>query len=148
MISPKTVLTILFILCLNAVGFSQTNLTWDDLADVTFETKFDEEYEYYYLAPIIGKQIRRYEGKEVLIKGYFLDLSGSGEILLLSKNPMAQCFFCGGAGPETIIEVNFKEKPSFKTDNIVLITGVLEINTDDIDQCNFILNDATGQLVK
>lgn len=60
---------------------------------------------------------------------------------------MASCFFCGGAGPETIIEVIFKKKPPFKTDQIVEITGILELNADDVDHCNYILKEATGKLI-
>ncbi|MBS9463948.1 homoserine dehydrogenase [Flagellimonas sp. 389] len=60
---------------------------------------------------------------------------------------MASCFFCGAAGPETIIEVNFKEKPPFRTDQIVTVTGILELNRNNVDHCNYILKAATGQLI-
>ena len=45
---------------------------------------------------------------------------------------MASCFFCGVGGPETAIELQFKTKPTFKMDDIVKITGTLELNRDDI----------------
>ena len=61
---------------------------------------------------------------------------------------MASCFFCGASGPESVIEINFKSVPPFKTDQIVTITGVLELNKYDVDHFNYILNNAEGQLTE
>ncbi|MEO1012967.1 MAG: hypothetical protein AAFX53_16835 [Bacteroidota bacterium] len=126
---------------------AQEQLTWEDFADVSFVPEYNEKYDVHFLMPSFGEKISAYKGKQVLIKGYFLDISGSGEVFLVSQNPMASCFFCGAAGPETIIEVNFKEKPPFKTDQIVTVTGTLELNRNNVDHCNYILKEATGQLV-
>ena len=68
-------------------------------------------------------------------------------MFLLSKNPLASCFFCGGAGPETVIEVYFKEKPPYKTDDVVEITGKLQLNVDDVSKANYILNNSTGKAI-
>jgi len=132
---------------MSSFAIAQELLTWDDFADVNFEPVYSEKYEIHFLTPKFGEKIKSYEGKAISIKGYFLDISGSGEVFLVSQNPMASCFFCGAAGPETIVEVGFKEIPPFKTDQIVTVTGVLEINVDDVDHCNYILNEATGLLV-
>ena len=130
------------------IASSQLQLTWDDFADVSFEPKYNSVYEMDFLTPVFGDQIQLFRGKEVEIIGYFLDLSGNGEIFLVSRNPMDTCFFCGTAGPETIIEVEFKENPSFKTDQIVLVRGVLELNDDDVEHCNYLLKDAAGELME
>ena len=61
---------------------------------------------------------------------------------------MASCFFCGASGPESVIEINFKSVPPFKTDQVVTITGVLELNKYDVDHFNYILNKAEGQLTE
>ncbi len=127
---------------------AQSELTWQDLADATFAPEYNEKYEVYFLMPEFGKKIKAYDGKRIKITGYFLDISGSGEVFLISQNPMASCFFCGGAGPETIIEVNFKEKPPFRTDQIVTVSGVLELNPSDVDHCNYIMHGASGVLLK
>lgn len=143
----KRFFVILFVTFVCASGIAQEQLTWEDFADVNFEAKFNEEYGVHFLMPTFGEKIQAYQGKIVSIKGYFLDISGSGEIFLISQNPMASCFFCGAAGPETIIEVGFTEKPPFRTDEIVVVTGLLELNEKNVDHCNYILRDATGQLV-
>lgn len=143
----KPFLIFLFFTLVSTFGMAQEQLTWEDFADVDFVAEFNEKYGVNFLIPTFGKKIQSYKGKRVSIKGYFLDISGSGEIFLVSRNPMASCFFCGAAGPETIIEVSFKEKPPFKTDQIVVVTGILELNANNVDHCNYILNEATGQLV-
>lgn len=143
----KQFLTFILLTFISSFGFAQTQMTWTDFADVEFKPTYNEKYGIDFLMPTFGDRIQTFNGKLITISGYFLDISGNGKVLLLSKNPMAACFFCGGAGPETIIEVNFKKKPPFKTDQIVTITGMLELNPKDVDHCNYILRDATGKLI-
>ena len=128
-------------------AFAQPKLTWDDLADVEFKPEYNKKYDVHFLMPTFGEKIKNYNGKEIKLIGYFLDISGTGEVFLISANPMATCFFCGGAGPESIVEVNFEEKPPFKTDQVVEVTGTLTLNRDGVDHCNYILNIASGQLI-
>ena len=61
---------------------------------------------------------------------------------------MAACFFCGVGGPETAIELQFKNKPNFKTDEIVAITGTLKLNKDDVEHFNYILIRCEGVLAE
>jgi hypothetical protein len=42
----------------------------------------------------------------------------------------------------------FINKQNFKTDDIVSITGILELNKDDIEHFNYILKECKGMLVK
>ena len=125
--------------------FGQEKLTWYDLADVTYNRTYNEDYGTFLLVPKFGNFIKSFEGKKITIKGYFLDITGKGTLTLLSKRPMASCFFCGGSGPETVIEVYFKNKPTFKTDQVIEITGTLRLNTDDLERCSYILEDTTGK---
>ena len=143
----KTFITFLLFILVSSVAIAQQQMTWTDFADVEFKPKYNEKYGIEFLMPTFGETIKEQEGKLISITGYFLDISGNGKIFLLSQNPMAACFFCGGAGPETIIEVNFKEKPPYKTDQVVTITGVLKLNEKDVDHCNYILHEATGKLM-
>lgn len=142
--------TVLFVVCLFFMQslFAQTQLSWEDFADIDFEPAYNEIYEIYFLKPTFGEKIKQHQGKEVRITGYFLNIAGDGEVLLVSQNPMASCFFCGASGPESVVEINFKKKPSFKTDDIVTITGNLTLNKFDVDHFNYILNDAEGELTE
>ncbi|WP_461532857.1 hypothetical protein [Sinomicrobium sp.] len=123
---------------------AQQEVTWDDLTDVEFASKYFDDSDGYFLVPTFGQSVKALEGKEISVTGYFLNLSPEDGIFMLSQNPMASCFFCGGGGPESVIEIKFTETPEFKTDEVVTITGVLELNVNDINHCNYILKNANG----
>jgi len=128
-------------------SYAQKKITWDDLAKVKFDEKYLPDYEQSFLFPKFSPAVKELAGKKVTIKGYFLDIDPEGKIYVLSKGPMAACFFCGEGGPETAVELHFKNKPPFKMDEIVSVTGVLKINSDDINHFNYILTDCEGKLV-
>ena len=128
--------------------FAQVDLTWEDLAKISYTEKYFAAYDSNFLYPEFSKEITNLEGKEVTIAGYFLDMDPNGQLFILSKNPLASCFFCGNGGPETAIEIQFDAKPDFQTDDIVLITGKLKLNKDDIEHFNYILTDCSGFKMK
>ena len=124
-------------------GMSQTEITWKTLADVRFSDKYSEEEEAYYYYPHFGPSVTALQGKEVFLKGYILTIDPKEGIYILSRNPFAACFFCGNAGPESIVELKLKPGHSkFKMDQIVTMKGRLKLNRDDIYQCNYILESA------
>ena len=52
------------------------------------------------------------------------------------------CFFCNGAGPETVMEVYAKESIKYTSEPII-IKGKLELNDSDINRLFYALHDAT-----
>jgi hypothetical protein len=63
------------------------------------------------LFPTFSADLKAQVGKEIELEGYYLPVDVEGDAyIILSKFPYAQCFFCGGAGPESIAEVTFKTK--------------------------------------
>ena len=141
----KTVFLFIFFISISNNASSQIKLTWKDIIDVyAKEVTFSEKN------PAIaikgqGISLKKIEGKVITITGYFLDLDPDGEWFMVSKNPFATCFFCGGAGPETVIELlkykNIKKK--FKTDDIVEVTGTLKMIAENEDDVGFVLFNAT-----
>lgn len=129
---------------LTTASYSQVKVTWEDLEDVVFKEKFVEEVDSYYLFPEFGSSLKKLDGKEIAIHGFMLVLDTSGDFYVLSKGPFASCFFCGMAGPETIIEVQFKDKDHrrYKMDDKVTIKGTFRLNADDIEHCNYIIEAA------
>jgi hypothetical protein len=118
-------------------------IDWKFLADVKFEDKYYEEFEAWYLYPIFSEKIKALDGKRVIIKGYIIPLDVDGGIYALSAYPFSSCFFCGGAGPESVMTINFKgSHGKYKTDDVVTFTGKLGLNNNDVEQFNYILNDA------
>ena len=139
----KNKLLLVLLILLSCKIYSQTQkITWLNLAEVKFEKTFLESYGDYFLTPDFEESIKDLEGKKIEIKGFVLNLIGDGKTFLLSKQPMASCFFCGMAGPETIMELHFNENKSLETDQIIFVEGVLELNKDDANHCIFILKNA------
>lgn len=127
-----------------SLGMAQKSITWTDLSQVKFTPKFYASYGETFLYPDFSASVKALEGKQVKITGYFLGIDPSSNLFILSQGPMASCFFCGVGGPETAIELQFKNKEKFKTDDLVTITGTLKLNADDIMHFNYILTDCTG----
>lgn len=65
--------------------------------------------------------IKDMDGDEITVRGYIIPLSGkrAQSQFMFSAYPYNTCFFCGGAGPESVMEtsmqagktVEFSEKP-------------------------------------
>lgn len=118
---------------------------WALFAKTKFEAKFDQKAGEYFLFPAFADELKALVGKEVTLEGYYLPIDVPGDAyIILSKYPYSQCFFCGGAGPESICEVTFKEKQEkFQMDQFIRVKGKLKLNERDIDHGNFILEEAT-----
>ncbi|MBW1296671.1 hypothetical protein [Aquimarina litoralis] len=145
----KLVFLIVIFLGAKSALFSQQKISWNDLTDVQFSNVYNANYDEYFLKPAFGTSLASLEGKKVSLRGYFLDFSSDEDpFFMVSRNPMASCFFCGGSGPESIVEVMFIKRPKYKTDQIVEVIGILELNDDDVDHCNYILKEATGRLIE
>lgn len=117
------------------------------LDDMTMEYKYNEEFGFDIPYPVFGEDIKKLEGQEVSLEGYVLLISADDdeEIVILSKYPYSQCFFCGGAGPESVVDVLLKEEyldHKLKMDQKVLFKGRLKLNADDLDHLNYIFEDA------
>ena len=139
----KRILIALTIIFSTSLGFSQTNITWDILKDVKFEDKWSEEFQAYYQIPKFGHAIKGLDGKEVIIKGYIIPVDVIDDYYVLSANPYSSCFFCGQAGPESVMEVQMSERnQDLKMDMVLTFKGTLRLNVDDIYQLNYILEDA------
>jgi hypothetical protein len=124
--------------------FSQTNVSWEDLAKIEYKEKYFSEYDETFLYPYFSEHLKKLNEKEISVKGYFLNIDPTSEIFILSKNPMASCFFCGVGGPETAVEIVFNKPPEFRTDDIITVTGTLILNKDDIEHFNYILENCSA----
>lgn len=124
-------------------SFAQTD-TWAIFAKTKFDAKYNEKAGEYFLYPTFPTELKSLVGKEVSIEGYYLPIDVDGDAyIILSKFPYSQCFFCGGAGPESIAEVFFKTKPGkFEPDQYIRVKGKVKLNESDIDHGNFIIEEA------
>jgi hypothetical protein len=140
----KQILTIAFFLAGANQLLAQTENGWTLIAKTKFDAKYNEKTSEYFLYPTFPDELKAKVGKEMTLEGYYLplDIEG-GAYIILSKFPYSQCFFCGGAGPESIVEVTFKGKqPKFEADQFIKVIGKLKLNEGDIDHGNFIFEEA------
>lgn len=123
---------------------AQTIIDWGLLADVKFEQKLSEETGESYDLASFGEKVKAMEGKEVSISGYVIPLDPLGLSFVLSRNPNATCFFCGGGGPETVIDIKLKPGKirQYKMDERRTFKGILQINTTNIKHFTYVLKAA------
>ena len=139
---------ILSILCLCfALTTTQVNAqkknTWKTLSKITFKKQYDEMLGFKVDVPVFSDEVNKLEGKEITIKGYIIPVEGykSHKEFIFSAYPYNMCFFCGGAGPETVMEVKASEPIEYTAESITL-RGVLSTNDDDINRLLYFLEDA------
>lgn len=117
---------------------------WSVFRSVKFKLEYFKQHDLYLQVPILDEKTKSKIGTLVTLSGHYLPLDMPDKRIILSVYPYASCFFCGGgAGPETVSEIVFAQKPpKFSADQWITVQGKLKINTLDIDRMNFILEDA------
>ncbi|MGR3809705.1 DUF3299 domain-containing protein [Jiulongibacter sp. NS-SX5] len=118
-------------------------IDWKTLSDVNFNKKWSPSEGMFILEPDFGASVQTLNGKDVSITGYMIPIDIESNYYVLSANPYAACFFCGGAGPESVMSIKFKTvNRRFDTDERLTLRGKLELNKDNLDELNYILKDA------
>lgn len=118
------------------------DLDWKYLSRVVFEDGYVNDT--LAMIPIFHDDIKILEGKPVQMSGYLIPFGEqTGKLHFLSAYPNSQCFFCGGAGPESVMDVmTVKAHHDFKMDDIITFRGTLHLNDSDLNYMNYILKDA------
>jgi hypothetical protein len=116
---------------------------WRLLAKLTYIKKEDPVLGFKVDVPVYGKEVKAMEGKEITIRGYIIPTDGykSTSAFILSAFPYNMCFFCGGAGPETVIDVVCKTPIPYTTDPVTL-KGALHLNGGDVNTLLYTLQNA------
>lgn len=141
-------ITILITLVISSVAlFAQEQKkenTWKTLSKITFKQEYDELMGFDIDVPVFSQVVKDLEGKEVEVEGYIIPVEGYKQQsnFVFSAYPYNMCFFCGGAGPETVMEVNSEDPKITYTSKPIVIKGVLKLNSGDINRLMYTLNDA------
>lgn len=116
-----------------------TSKFWKACFDIRYKHK--GAYGYY---PKFTAKHWKFHQKEIEVSGYMypLDTEKKQTFFMLSFYPIQQCFFCGGAGPESIVEVNSPKGISLSSKRIK-VKGKLRLNTKEPQRLFYILDDAT-----
>lgn len=135
------ILATLFLCTVVSTATAQDNM-WKTLSKITFKKQYDEMLGFKVDVPVFSEDIKKLSGKEIKIKGYIIPVEGykSHKEFIFSAFPYSMCFFCGGAGPETVMEVYAKEPIKYSAEPIVL-KGKLELNDSDINRLIYTLKD-------
>ncbi len=120
-----------------------TQKVWKTLSKITYKKVYDELMGFKIDIPVFSKKVKALEGQTVELKGYIIPVEGykSHKEFILSAFPYNMCFFCGGAGPETVMEVEAIKGVEYTAEQIK-IRGKLSLNDEDVNRLMYLLTDA------
>lgn len=140
----KTII-IPFIL-ITSLTFGQQAVTWEQLAKVSWYSAYIPAMGGTYMLPKFSKEIKALDGKVISIKGFYVPVDVSAKMFALSANPSNMCFFCNGAGPESVMEIWTKTREThfkhIRTDKYIEVKGMLQINKNDPNHLMYVLSNA------
>ncbi len=142
--SVSACLSVFVMISVFGQGTSKEN--WEILATLEFEKSRDEYGEIF--IPNFGPEIKALAGNDIELEGYIIPFEGmfGPKKLIISSVPIASCFFCGGAGPESVAEVYLDEEVKY-TSKKVKVTGKLTLNKENADQLMYILKEAKMEVL-
>jgi hypothetical protein len=115
----------------NSVTVADT-LSWKLLGQIKYVKKPSADYPEGVMYPVVNSTLKAKNSKTIVMSGFIIPIDN--KTYALSKNVFASCFFCGQAGPETIMGLKFKNAGTkLKTDQYVTITGTFRYNDADVD---------------
>ncbi|MBK9734442.1 MAG: hypothetical protein IPO92_05520 [Saprospiraceae bacterium] len=112
---------------------------------VTFEQSYNQKMAMEVSLPVFNDTLKMLDGKDVMIEGFYIpvDETGDDKIVIVSAFPFSQCFFCGKAGVESIVDVlSPKKLPTLKVDTKIKFKGRLKLNRDNFDYLIYVLEEA------
>ena len=112
--------------------FFADTLSWKLLGQIKYVKKPSDDYPEGVMYPVINSTLKAKNKKPIVMSGFIIPIDN--KTYALSKNVFASCFFCGQAGPETIMGIKFKNPEiRLKTDQYVTLQGNFRYNDNDVD---------------
>lgn len=124
------------------LGSAQDN-AWGMLMMTETEKEFDPTLGMEIDIPNIHPAAKKLNGEQIQLEGFIIPLEGkkSQSHFMFSAFPINMCYFCGRAGPESVIEVFMKDGESLAfTDKKIWIQGELRVNEHDPQSNIYTLN--------
>jgi hypothetical protein len=107
-------------------------LNWKLLGQIKYLKKSSSDYPEGVMYPVINTTLKTKQTKTIYMSGFIVPIDNKS--YALSKNVFASCFFCGQAGPETIMGIKFKNPGTkLKTDQYVTLQGTFRYNDSDVE---------------
>ena len=116
-------------------------LTWKLLGQIKYMKKASPDYPEGVMFPVINPTLKAKNKKPIVMSGFIIPIDNKN--YALSKNVFASCFFCGQAGPETIMGIKFKNPGmKLKTDQYVTLSGTFRYNDSDANDWIYHIDNA------
>ncbi len=141
----KSLCIIIVIICFASLAQSQHHNVWKTLGLMKFERQFAENDGISQQAGRFIPVIEALECEVITLKGYVIPLDGkkAQTHFMFSAYPYAGCFFCGKAGPETVIEVFAKDGVSVEfSENAITLKGYFRFVNRDPNDIMFAMEEA------
>lgn len=121
-------MNMLYVIAVAVLSLQVNQLDWSMLTATSYRYGTDglpERTRY-------AEALQALNGESVVITGYIIPVDVKGGQYVLSQFPLKQCFFCGNAGPETILNLHFESHPPhLLTDMFVAVQGTLVLSEQD-----------------
>lgn len=122
-------------------------IDWQLLGMVDFEQRWNDSINDFIYYPVFHPDIKAFGGQLVEINGYVIPFEETQDasMLVLSAFPFSSCFFCGGAGPESVMDIQLADRGKnkrYKQDDKMSFRGRLRLNDTDTYYLNYILEEA------
>ena len=135
-----------FILILStAAQASAQKNAWGMLMLTETEKQFDPTLGMEIDIPNIHPAAQQLNGQQIQLEGFIIPLEGkkSQAHFMFSAFPINMCYFCGRAGPESVIEVFMGNGTTLPfTEKKIWIEGTLRVNARDPQSNIYTLHDA------
>ena len=118
----KSLFFLTFFLCYSSLAYSQNSENvWKTLGKISYKKEYDELMGFKIDKPVFSDQVKALNNKEITLKGYIIPVEGykSHKEFIFSAFPYSMCFFCGGAGPETVMEVMSLEPIKYSAERYI-----------------------------
>lgn len=117
-----------------SLSHAQTPIGWQALGQVAFVPARDPIDGYSYTKPVFPPSLQDLADQLVSVIGYVLPADADGTQYVLSAFPYASCFFCGGAGRESVIMLDLQPgHRRFVQDEYVRFEGILRLVEAEYD---------------
>ncbi len=125
---------------------AQSPSVWSVLSMVRYQHEYDPNLGIEKTIPEFSKKVKELNSQEVTLKGYIIPLEGkkSQSYFMFSAFPYSSCFFCGAAGPESVVEVTMsKGKKIQYTSKQITIKGTFSYQNPDDQGVFYSIKNAT-----
>lgn len=110
-----------------------TDLPWSTFERLKFTEVYVEEVDSWLPVAEWTNDILALEGKRYRMTGYVIALDVLNNSYALSAYPFSACFFCGAAGPESVMNLELAKESEFITDEVRTFEGVLKLSSDPME---------------